>query len=304
MNSAANESQHKCSCGRTFRHGISLKRHQKVSGCAPSEAAAEAVLPVVAALAAAETPESAPSKPALPTAKKSVTTGIAPILAPAPVSSTPDDFGDESGTVVITAQQIARWQAEKNGSPVADVEEAPAAPLLNIDWDGVKGTCAEFVSFAGEQFSGMGRVAGSLLSLGARFTVFSGFVALLGYIILFGISQDLSAAPVTSVDRTEAAEMAARSTVNSFLQTAQLDQFDRARGFLTSKTRETVSAGDLRAMFSSLPLNETPVAVSSELQQDGRVARVTLVREGKAEVYTLVQEQQGWSLASVSIRRA
>ncbi len=307
MNSAANETQHKCSCGRTFRHGISLKRHQKVSGCAPAEAA-EVALPVVAALAAAD--ESSTEKPAAPSipaatpARGRSASGLAPISAPAPVAAAPDPFGDESGSVVVTAAQIARWQAEKNGCPSPLVEETAAAPALSIDWDGVKATCAEFVDFAGDQFCSMGRIAGWLVGVGARFTLFSSFVAVLGYVILFGISQDLSAAPVTSVDRSEAAEMAARSTVNSFLQTAQLDQFDRARGFLTSKTRETVSAGDLRSMFHSLPLNSTPVSVSSVLEQDGRVARVTLVRGGKAEVYTLVQEAQGWGLASVAVRRA
>lgn len=272
MNSAATETQHKCSCGRTFRHGISLKRHQKVSGCAELEVSVEKAAPVAAA--------------------------IAPISAPEPV----DAFNDESGSVVITAQQIARWQQQKNFQPSAT--PAPATPAITIDWAGVRGTCAEFAAFTGEQLSNFGRFLGWAAGLGVRFTIFTGFVISLGYVILFGISRDLSAAPTTAVDRAQAAEMSARSTVNSFLQTAQLNQFDRARDFLAGKTRETVSSDDLKAMFATLPLRQAPESVSSALEQDGRVAKVTVVRNGAAEVYTLVQEAHGWGLASVSVRRS
>lgn len=272
MNSAATETQHKCSCGRTFRHGISLKRHQKVSGCAESAVTVEAA-PAVAAT-------------------------IAPISAPQPAES----FGDESGSVVITAQQIARWQQQKNLRPSA--APAPAAPAIRVDWAGVRGTCVEFASFTGEQFSNLGRILGWVAGVGVRFTIFTGFVVVLGYAILFGISRDLSAAPTTAVDRAQAAEMAARSTVNSFLQTAQLNQFDRARDFLACKTRETVSSNDLKSMFATLPLRQAPESVKSVLEQDGRVAKVTVVRNGAAEIYTLVQEANGWGLASVSVRRS
>lgn len=296
MNSAANENQHRCSCGRTFRHGISLKRHQKVSGCAPAEAAAG--LGAVADLPAKE-------KPDPPAAAGSVRRGgIAPIVAPTPLSAADDSREDESGSVTVTAAQIARWQAEKNGCFESVAGEEETASVRSVDWDRVRASCADFVDFAGDQFLGMGRAAGWLLGLGARFTLFSGFVAVLGYVILFGISQDLSAAPVTSLDRSESAEMAARSTVNSFLQTARLAQFERARDFLTSKARESVSATDLRAMLHQLPLDSAPLSVSSQLEQDGRVARVVVTRDGRAEVYTLVQEAQGWGLASVSLRRA
>ena len=275
MNSAATETQHKCSCGRTFRHGISLKRHQKVSGCAEIAGTVEVAAP--AAIKA--------------------TPAIAPIAAPAAA----DDFGDESGSVVITAQQIARWQQQKNGRPA---DPAPTAPTATIDWAGVRGTCAEFASFTGEQFGNLGRVLGWAAGIGVRFTLFTGFVVTLGYAILFGISRDLSAAPATAVDRAQSAEMSARSTVNSFLQTAQLNQFDRARDFLTSKTRETVSSGDLKTMLNTLPLRQTPESVSSALEQNGRVAKVTVIRNGAAEVYTLVAEASGWGLASVSVRRS
>jgi hypothetical protein len=269
MNSAATEAQHKCSCGRTFRHGISLKRHQKVSGCVESEAAIEAPAAAV----------------------------IAPICAPAAI-----DFEDETGSVAITAQQIARWQEQKNGRPTDAVSQA--VPSVSIDWDGVKTTSLEFVNFAGVQFGNLGRLVGRMAQLGARFTLFGGFVIGLGWLLLFGISQDLSAAPTTAVDRAAAAEMTARSTVNSFLQTAQLNQFDRARDFLAAKTRKSVSATDLRAMFANLPLDEAPQTVTSALEQEGRVAKVTVVRNGAAEVYTLVQESQGWGLASVAVRKS
>ena len=270
MNSAANESQHKCSCGRTFRHGISLKRHQKVSGCAELEVSAEVAAPA-------------------PTVK-----------APA-VRAIDKDDEDNSGSVVITAAQIARWQEQKNPRAAAPVV---ATPAFSIDWAGVKGTCLEFVSFTGEQFGIVGRFCASMVQLGARFTLFGAFVLGLGWLCLFGISKGLSAAPAGAVNHVEAAEMAARSTVNSFLQTAQLNQYDRARNFLSNKTRETVSSNDLEKMFTSLPINVAPQDVRSTLEQDGRVAKVTVVRAGNAEVYTLVQEQQGWGLASVSVRRS
>jgi hypothetical protein len=271
MNSAATEAQHKCSCGRTFRHGISLKRHQKVSGCAVTDEPIEVAAP-------------------------------APIVAPEPVAPAAETFSDESGSVVITAQQIARWQEQKNARPAPAI--APAPPSISIDWTGVRATCVEFVNFTGEQFCALSRVVGWVAALGARFTLFSAFVAALGWVILVGISEDISAAPTTALDRAQAAEMAARSTVTSFLQTAQLNQFERARDFLASKTRETVSANDLRSMFSKLPLNETPQTVTSTLEQQGRVAKITVVRGGAAEVYTLVQEAQGWGLASVAVRRS
>jgi hypothetical protein len=269
MSSAATESQHKCSCGRTFRHGISLKRHQKVSGCPEMEGSVEIV-----------------------------TASLAPIAAPPIVEAT----DDESGPVVITAQQIARWQEQKNFHPGAPL--AAPAPRASIDWEALRATGLEFVSFAAEQVSSAGRFGASMAQLAARFTLFGGFVVALGWLLLFGVSETLSAAPASAVDRADAAELAARSTVNSFLQTAQLDQYDRARDFLAAKTRDSVSAAELRAMFSNLPIAQAPESISSDLEQNGRVARVTVVRGGSAEVYTLVQEAQGWGLASVAIRRA
>ena len=45
-----NAKKHKCSCGRAFRHAISLKRHQKVAGCeAAPEVEAEVAAPAEAA---------------------------------------------------------------------------------------------------------------------------------------------------------------------------------------------------------------------------------------------------------------
>lgn len=279
MSSTATESQHKCSCGRTFRHGISLKRHQKVSGCEGAETA----------VASETAPTASPVEL------------VAPEPVPVPALALKASFEKPEPTV-ITAQQIALWQEQKNGD--SSSEGTLTGTALSIDWDGVKQTCQEFVTFSSQQFTLMGKALGWALQLGARCVVFTGFLITLGYLVLFGISQDISASPAGSLDRAKAAEMAASSTVNSFLQTAQLQQFERAKTFLAQETRKTVSTQELQAMLARLPLQQAPESVSSALEQEGRVAKVTVVRAGSAEVYTLVQEAQGWGLASVALRRA
>ena len=274
MSTTETETQHRCSCGRTFRHGISLKRHQKVSGCAEAEVSAVEV--------------KAPSSPVVQT------------KAPAPLLSWEDETAPV--TMVVTAQQIALWQKEKL------VPETVSSPQetgsVQIDWSALQATGLEFVDFAGEQFSRLGRLLGSVAGVGARFTLFGGFLVALGWVLLFGLSQDLSAAPSNSVDQREAARLSAQSTISSFLQTSRMGQYDRARAYLSEKTRGTVSASDLQQMFSKLPITESPSGISAELEQSDQVAKVTVQRAGQAEVYTLVRESHGWGLASVSVVRS
>lgn len=262
---------HRCSCGRTFRHGISLKRHQKVSGCAELEVSLEVAAPT-----------------------KTVSTAK-------PVVENTQEEIFQSATVVVTAQQIAAWQKEKMLQTVP-VEVAQPAP--SIDWNALKETTLDFAEFAVDQFHAFSRAAGSLLGLGARFTLFGGFLIALGWTLLFGISTGLSAAPSNGLDQQESARLSAESTVSSFLQTSRLGQFERARGYLSSQTRGTVSASDLRQMFSKLPIRETPSSISAELEQADQVAKVSVHRSGQVEVYTLVRETQGWGLASVAVRRS
>ena len=209
---------------------------------------------------------------------------------------------DSPATVVVTAQQIAIWQKEK----LLPEAVAPTAQegSLRVDWTALKATGLDFVDFTVEQFSSLGRVVGSMAGLGARFTLFGGFLVALGWVLLFGLSQDLSAAPSNSVGQREAARLSAESTVSSFLQTSRMGQFDRARAYLSEKTQRTVSADDLQQMFSKLPITETPAGISAGLEQSDQVAKVTVQRSGQAEVYTLVREAHGWGLASVSVQRS
>ncbi len=277
MSTTETETQHRCSCGRTFRHGISLKRHQKVSGCVEAEASSVEVKAALAPIAA-----------------------VAPKKEAAPLLSWESE--DSPATVVVTAQQIAIWQKEK----LLPEAVAPTAQegSLRVDWTALKATGLDFVDFTVEQFSSLGRVVGSMAGLGARFTLFGGFLVALGWVLLFGLSQDLSAAPSNSVGQREAARLSAESTVSSFLQTSRMGQFDRARAYLSEKTQRTVSADDLQQMFSKLPITETPAGISAGLEQSDQVAKVTVQRSGQAEVYTLVREAHGWGLASVSVQRS
>ena len=197
----------------------------------------------------------------------------------------------------------AIWQKEKL-LPEAVAPAAKEDSGISIDWAALKATGLDFVDFTVEQFSNLGRVIGSMAGVGARFTLFGGFLVALGWVLLFGLSQDLSAAPSNSVGQREAARLSAESTVSSFLQTSRMGQFDRARAYLSEKTQRTVSADDLQQMFSKLPITETPAGISAGLEQSDQVAKVTVQRSGQAEVYTLVREAHGWGLASVSVQRS
>ena len=277
MSKVEAETQHRCSCGRTFRHGISLKRHQKVSGCAQVELPAGKLPPASAKPAAAD---SAPARPAA-------------LLAPEESIGSP--------TVIVTAEQIARWQKEKMLGPC---ESAQSEPPPAIDWKALKETALDFAEFSVDCGHAGGRALGSMLVVAARFGLFGTFLVALGWVLLFGISTDLMAAPSHGLTQTESARLAAESTVTSFLQTSRLGQIERARGYLSVQVRDTVSADELRQLLDALPLGVNPERVSAELEQSGQTAKVTVHRSGQAEVYTLVRESRGWGLASVALRRS
>lgn len=276
MSKVEAETQHRCSCGRTFRHGISLKRHQKVSGCAQAEVPAE--------------PQTGSPKPA--PADSSLAHPTAPLAGEA-LSPTP--------TVIVTAEQIARWQKEKMVDPC---QAANSEPRRAVDWEAFRETALDFAEFSVDCAHTTGRALGSMLLVAARFALFGTFLVALGWVLLFGISTDLLAAPSHGLTPTQSARLAAESTVTSFLQTSRLGQLERARGYLSVQVRDTVSAGELRQLLDSLPLNVHPEQVSAELEQSDQVAKVTVHRCGQAEVYTLVRESRGWGLASVALRRS
>ena len=255
MASETKKSEHECSCGRTFRHGISLKRHQKVAGCEALEL------------------EVASAKVVTPKAQ-------------------PESTQDETRTQVITAAQIAEWQA-RTASPTA-IEEEPS-----VRWEFVRETAEEFVDFVHEIVATAGRRLGFIAQVGMRFTLFGGFLVALGWVLLFGISQDLAAAPAhTATD--DALQMQAQSTVKSFLQTLQLGQYDRAHTFLTAKARKKVSASDLESLAQMLSLGRGSQESTASLSQAGLVAEVNIRNGASNHKFTLVQEPHGWSVASVS----
>lgn len=246
--------KHKCSCGRAFRHAISLKRHQKVAGCDP----------IVVEL----TPE--------------------PVVEPAS-----EAVEQEYARAEITAIQVAAWQRERGF-----VEpEAPKQPL--IDWELVRRTSEDFVDFLHESKKSTVNFCSNLVYLGARLSIFGMVLMAMGWVVLSG---RLLATPA-SAENTHHATLAAQTVVENFLQTAQLRQYGRACSFLTSNAQKSVSPSQLEKMIGGLPLDQAPQQWSSQLESDGR-ARVTVHRAGANEVYTLVQENHGWSLCSVEVSRS
>lgn len=271
---ASGTKKHKCSCGRTFRHAISLKRHQNVTGCAPAEEAA------------AEAPEKvkAPATGKKKTAKRST-------VAAAPAQ-------EDDRTIVITPELVAAWQEQTgfNRRPVVD-SIAPPPPKKQIDWVAVGNTTREFASFCGEVQQQAFKGAKSLLSLFARAALFCSVVLLSGWFLVTTVSASVT------VDADEVAHrrIAARTLVEDFLQNAKLNHYQRARKLLAPGARESVTSQQLQVMLNSLPLHEQPSAWETQLASDGGSAKVVLHREGLQEVYTLVYGEYGWGLASVSV---
>lgn len=268
--------KHKCSCGRSFRHAISLKRHQNVTGCeaAPEEAASAPEL---------ESNEKAPAKSAAPAAKPT----------PAPV--------EDDRTIVITPELVAAWQAQTgfNKRPGSVVDSiAPPPAKSQVDWVALAQTGKEFVEFCGEVKTTTVNGAKGLLLLLSRAVLLCAVVSVAGWCLVSGVSASVAAPEPSDLGRTQ---LAAQTLVQDFLQNAELNQYDRARSLLAPGARESVSKLQLQTMINSLPLNHAPSAWNTEVSNDGTTARVIVSRDGLREVYTVVRSDAGWGLASVSI---
>ena len=273
MASGTKVKKHKCSCGRSFRHAISLKRHQNVTGCS-SEPEAKEAAPVLK------------SKPAK-----------APAPKPAPVPAAP---AEDDRTIVITPELVAAWQQQtgfqRRGSFVDNLpDKQPAAP--KVDWVAVAHTSKAFLKFCGEVQSGAFRLLQNALVVAGRSAIFVSVVLLTGWLMITGVS----ASDTSSIDEVGRSQLAAQTLVQDFLQNARLNQYRRAHDLLAPGARESVTPDQLKMMFNSLPLNQSPSAWKTDISEDLGTARVVVTRAGVQEVYTVVLNNGGWGLASVSI---
>lgn len=271
MSATSVENKHQCSCGRTFRHEISLKRHQKVSGCVVAEVELE-----VASLAQEL---KVGDQQAVRLAAEDMNACFRP----------------------ITAHQIALWQEQKN-IDLADYEpEAKQTIWQRIDWLQVQTVSLEFAAFSCQKFSSLAKFLGYTTQLVARCTLFGAFLIGLGWLCILGLSSGLSATPASASERSALSELSARSTVTSFLQTAALGQYDRAYDYLADEVKSSISAQDIAKTIKSLSLSSAPQKISSKITSNGQLAKVTISRGDTSEIYTLAKEERGWGLTSVAI---
>ena len=275
MASGTKVKKHKCSCGRSFRHAISLKRHQNVTGCTSES----------------ETKEDAPALQAKP-AKSAA---AAPSPSPVPPAA------EDDRTIVITPELVAAWQQQtgfqRRGGCFVDnlPEKQPAAS--KIDWVAVAHTSKAFLKFCGEVQSGAFRIVQNAVVVAGRSAIFVSVVLLTGWLMITGVS----ASDTSSIDEVGRSQLAAQTLVQDFLQNARLNQYRRAHNLLAPGPRESVTPDQLKMMFNSLPLNQSPSAWNTEISSDMETARVTVTRAGVQEVYTVVLSDGGWGLASVSV---
>jgi hypothetical protein len=268
MASGTRVKKHKCSCGRSFRHAISLKRHQNVTGCksAPAETAEEV---------GNEKAKALPVTPSVPE--------------------------EDDRTIVITPELVAAWQEQTgfhNRRPsVVDSlpERQPAKP--KVDWVAVAQTSKAFYGFCGEVRTGTFRFIQNLAVVLGRSALFVSVIALTGWLMITGVSASDS----TSIDEIGRSQLAAQTLVQDFLQSARLNQYSRAHNLLAPGPKASVTPDQLKIMFNSLPLNESPQAWNTQIDNDEKTARVIVTRAGVHEVYTVVLSNDGWGLASVSI---
>lgn len=276
MSAAISDHQHQCSCGRTFRHGISLKRHQKVSGCAALtddiKAPVEDTRPITPTV----------SEPKLIQEKVSITTHSSP-AQPSP----------------ITAQQIALWQQEKN--PVPLTEPSITSWWDSIDHEAMREQFFNTLATCSHAASAFTQTLGSFISLGARFVLFGAFLCGLSWLCLFGISTKLSAAPTTVQDSAKLAQMAASSTVHGFLQTVRLGQYERAHDYLAPAIQSSVSVDKLRSLTGNLCSHLAAQDVSTTIDSQGHFATVTIFRRSQTETYTLIDNQGSWALSEIAV---
>lgn len=289
--------KHECSCGRSFRHAISLKRHQNVTGCAPSvdgESAAEPKAPKIEVEFPVPVEKEVPALAPEPVKVKPV-----PVASPttAPVREVADDR-----TVVITPELVAAWQAQtgfqRRSVPVVDRIAPPvSSPKKEIDWAKLAGTTMEFVEFCGEVKSQAVSGVRGVLTVLAKASFFCAVMLMSGWFMVTTVSASVS------VDSNDVAkqEIAAQTLVVDFLQNARLNQYQRAHDLLAPQAKASVSTQQLQMMLNSLPLNHQPSACQTSLGRDGRTAQVVLTRDGANEVYTLLRDENGWGLSSVSV---
>lgn len=295
--------KHECSCGRSFRHAISLKRHQNVTGCAQTEEStaekrepkAKTVKVATELVVACKVADEA-SEPTTATQ----TVGVKPA---SPKSAPSLTSVNDDRTIVITPELVAAWQAQtgfqRRTVPVVDrIAPAPTAPQKQqVDWVKLAGTAWEFVSFCGEVKTSAVNGARGLLAILAK----AGFF---GLVVLFSgwfMVTTVSASVTVGADENAREEIAAQTLVFDFLQNARLNQYHRAHSLLVPQARASVSIEQLQTMVNSLPLRHQPTACRTTLTRDGRSAQVVLTRDGLSEMYTLHRGDDGWGLASVSV---
>lgn len=274
--------KHECSCGRSFRHAISLKRHQNVTGCASVEE-----VEVEVELAPEPKRQESP-KAAAPRRK-----------APAAPAPSPEQ---DDRTIVITPELVAAWQEQtgfnRRAVPVVDtIAPRPAAPKKEIDWVAVLRTAKDFAAFCSEVKAGTVSGLRTLTTMLAKASFFVAVVIMSGWFLVTTVSASVS----TDTDQTAKEEIACQTLVIDFLQNARLNQYQRAHNLLTPDAQRSVSAAKLQMMLNSLPLNQQPSQCTTRLSRDGESAQVVLTRSGLQEVYTLVRSDEGWGLASVSV---
>ncbi len=268
------DSKHECSCGRSFRHAISLRRHQNVTGCA----------------AKVETQESQPSKAACESID------LAPIAAPTagPTPPTSESAPGQPAPKVerspITVEQMAEWQRRWENQPVSlqqSLNELGKETKENLK------TCA---LGACQAASGLRWLA----TVGARFAVFVALVAVLGWSVLFGLSRHLEAAPAP-VSQQVAMELTARTMVEDLLTLGRVGQFQKAHTLLTPSTRERIDSVRLAAVLNGLPLHQSPSSYRVQTV-NAQTIEVTVLRANALEVYTVSRHQAGWGLSGISVR--
>lgn len=254
------EKAHKCSCGRSFRHAISLKRHREVSGCedAPEvEVEAEAEKPEMTkevAEVAAYVPRVKPH-PIPPRA-----------ISPTVVSAPPPRPALPPREPLIDLAQVGEFLLETGARLVAAQESA--------------------VVFA----RGLSQVL-------ARVMLSLAIVGLSGWMLISGAAAE----PSDGYYADKAHELSAVTAVEGFLQNAELNQYQRAHGYLTRHARSSVSVNQLASMMRGLPLTQSAERWDAELTDSDMVAVVTVQRAGAREVYTL-HNDRGWKIASVALR--
>ena len=191
MASGTKVKKHKCSCGRSFRHAISLKRHQNVTGCTSES----------------ETKEDAPALQAKP-AKSAA---AAPSPSPVPPAA------EDDRTIVITPELVAAWQQQtgfqRRGGCFVDnlPEKQPAAS--KIDWVAVAHTSKAFLKFCGEVQSGAFRIVQNAVVVAGRSAIFVSVVLLTGWLMITGVS----ASDTSSIDEVGRSQLAAQTLVQDFL---------------------------------------------------------------------------------------